>query len=149
MTRVEVILILGDAPSERKGAAKLAEAQEAIIWRRESVVMALSLAKSHAGTSLQQFGFDQPWRRRRLQGMETILLGAVGITLLIVIFTANTCPKCKQRWATKKTGERKGRTSATDITLFESQGIGMEDVAVAAHIFAKAKSEGIGVELPF
>lgn len=47
------------------------------------------------------------------------------------------------------TGEKKGRTSATDITLFESQGIGMEDVAVAAHIFAKAKSEGIGVELPF
>ena len=55
MTRVEVILILGDAPSERKGAAKLAEAQEAIIWRRESVVMALSLAKSCSGTSLQQF----------------------------------------------------------------------------------------------
>ena len=55
MTRVEVILILGDAPSERKGAAKLAEAQEAIIWRRESVVMALSLAKFCSGTSLQQF----------------------------------------------------------------------------------------------
>ncbi|SVE53322.1 uncharacterized protein METZ01_LOCUS506176, partial [marine metagenome] len=52
---VEVILILGAAPTERKGAAKLAEAQEAIIWRRESVVMALSLAKSYAGTSLQQF----------------------------------------------------------------------------------------------
>ena len=55
MTRVEVILTLGGVPSERKGAAKLAEAQEAIIWRRESVVMALSLAKSYAGTSLQQF----------------------------------------------------------------------------------------------
>ena len=55
MTRVEVILILGDAPTERKGAAKLAEAQEVIIWRRESVVMALSLAKSRSGTSLQQF----------------------------------------------------------------------------------------------
>jgi len=47
------------------------------------------------------------------------------------------------------TGEKKGRTSPSDITLFESQGIGMEDVAVAAHIFAKAKSEGVGVELPF
>jgi len=59
MTRVEVILILGDAPTERKGAAKLAEAQEVIIWRRESVVMALSLAKSCSGTSLQQLGFNR------------------------------------------------------------------------------------------
>ena len=47
------------------------------------------------------------------------------------------------------TGQKKGRTSSGDITLFESQGIGMEDVAVAAHIFAKARSEGTGVELPF
>ena len=74
MTRVEVILILGDTPSERKGAAKLAEAQEAIIWRRESVVMALSLPKSHAGTSLQQFGFNRPWRWRRLKGMKQMLV---------------------------------------------------------------------------
>jgi len=47
------------------------------------------------------------------------------------------------------TGQKRGRTSSGDITLFESQGIGMEDVAVAAHVFAKARSEGTGVELPF
>ena len=42
-----------------------------------------------------------------------------------------------------------GRTSASDITLFESQGIALEDVAVAAHIFDKAKAEGLGEALPF
>ena len=46
MTRVEVILILGAAPSERKGAAKLAEAQEAIICRRECVVMGLRVCRN-------------------------------------------------------------------------------------------------------
>jgi len=47
------------------------------------------------------------------------------------------------------TGEKSGRMSTDDITVFESQGIGMEDVAVAAHIFAKARNEGTGLELPF
>ena len=47
------------------------------------------------------------------------------------------------------TGRAPGRTSADDITLFESQGIALEDVAVAAHIFERAKAEGTGEALPF
>ena len=47
------------------------------------------------------------------------------------------------------TGRAPGRTSADDITLFESQGIALEDVAVAAHIFERAKAEGAGESLPF
>ena len=47
------------------------------------------------------------------------------------------------------TSQVPGRTDPKDITLFESQGIALEDVAVAAHIFDKAKSEGLGEALPF
>jgi alanine dehydrogenase len=46
-------------------------------------------------------------------------------------------------------GHSQGRTSASDITLFESQGIALEDVAAAAHIYERAKAEGIGEALPF
>lgn len=42
-----------------------------------------------------------------------------------------------------------GRATATDITLFESQGIAMEDVIVASHVYERAKTEGVGKELPF
>jgi alanine dehydrogenase len=47
------------------------------------------------------------------------------------------------------TGKTSGRTFTKDITLFESQGIALEDVAVAAHIFERAKAEGAGETLPF
>ena len=47
------------------------------------------------------------------------------------------------------TGRASGRTSANDITLFESQGVALEDVVVAAHIFERAKAEGVGEPLPF
>jgi len=47
------------------------------------------------------------------------------------------------------TGKALGRAAASDITLFESQGIALEDVAVAAHIFERAKAEGTGEALPF
>ena len=41
--------------------------------------------------------------------MKTIFGVAIGLSMLYATYTANTCPKCKQRWATKETGERKGR----------------------------------------
>ena len=46
-------------------------------------------------------------------------------------------------------GRNAGRTNPEEITLFESQGIGLEDVAVAAHIYEKALADGSGVKLPF
>jgi ornithine cyclodeaminase/alanine dehydrogenase-like protein (mu-crystallin family) len=46
-------------------------------------------------------------------------------------------------------GEAPGRTATNEITLFESQGIALEDVAVAAHVFERAKVEGAGEPLPF
>ncbi|MCH8330718.1 MAG: hypothetical protein IH946_04960 [Bacteroidetes bacterium] len=41
------------------------------------------------------------------------------------------------------------RPSDEAITLFESQGIGIEDVACYAHVLRKAREQGVGQELPF
>ena len=46
-------------------------------------------------------------------------------------------------------GQVPGRNSAEEITLFESQGIALEDVAAAAHVYQRAQAEGAGDPLPF
>lgn len=46
-------------------------------------------------------------------------------------------------------GRVPGRPSDEAITLFESQGIGIEDIAASAHVLHKARAQGIGVTLPF
>jgi alanine dehydrogenase len=46
-------------------------------------------------------------------------------------------------------GEFPGREDASEITLFESQGIALEDVALAAKIYEKAVKNGAGEKLPF
>ncbi len=42
-----------------------------------------------------------------------------------------------------------GRPSEDAITLFESQGIALEDVAVAAHLLKLAKQQGVGQQMEF
>ena len=42
-----------------------------------------------------------------------------------------------------------GRRSDDEITLYESQGIGLQDVAAAALVYERAKAKGIGTPLPF
>jgi alanine dehydrogenase len=44
-------------------------------------------------------------------------------------------------------GRFPGRVHPQDVTLFKSLGIGIEDVVVAARIYAKARAEGIGREV--
>jgi ornithine cyclodeaminase len=46
-------------------------------------------------------------------------------------------------------GKVAGRPALDAITLFESQGIGIEDTAGYAYVLEKAKAQGVGVELPF
>ena len=46
-------------------------------------------------------------------------------------------------------GRINGRPDNGCITLFESQGIAIEDVAAAQHVYRKARERGIGQELPF
>ena len=45
-------------------------------------------------------------------------------------------------------GRREGRVSDAQITLFKSNGLAMEDVAVATLVYQKAKAAGAGREIP-
>jgi alanine dehydrogenase len=47
------------------------------------------------------------------------------------------------------TGDFPGREEASEITLFESQGVALEDVALAAVVYEKALKSGKGENLPF
>jgi len=44
-------------------------------------------------------------------------------------------------------GLRAGRTSAEQITLFESQGMAMQDLIIAAELMKLARARGLGEEL--
>jgi len=46
-------------------------------------------------------------------------------------------------------GEFPGREEDGEITLFESQGVALEDVALAAAVYERALKSGIGERLPF
>jgi ornithine cyclodeaminase/alanine dehydrogenase-like protein (mu-crystallin family) len=45
-------------------------------------------------------------------------------------------------------GRAPGRASREEITLFESQGLGLEDLAVACHVVRRARERGAGIEVP-
>ncbi|HEU0022364.1 MAG TPA: ornithine cyclodeaminase family protein [Dehalococcoidia bacterium] len=46
-------------------------------------------------------------------------------------------------------GRVRGRPSPQSITLFESMGVALEDIAAAQLVYHKAREQGIGQELPF
>ena len=46
-------------------------------------------------------------------------------------------------------GRVPGRLTVDGVTLFESMGVALEDIAAADLVYRKAKEQGIGVELPF
>lgn len=46
-------------------------------------------------------------------------------------------------------GQHPGRAKPEDITLFESQGMAIQDISVAVRLEALAREEGRGVELPY
>ena len=46
-------------------------------------------------------------------------------------------------------GKASGRRTEEDITLFESQGIAIEDVAVARRVLELGRKRGVGQALPF
>ena len=45
-------------------------------------------------------------------------------------------------------GRQPGRRAPDDITLFESQGMAIQDLALAARLLSLAESQGVGTELP-
>lgn len=46
-------------------------------------------------------------------------------------------------------GRAKGRESAEQITLFESQGLAIQDLAVALRVVQAAEARGLGTQLPY
>ena len=44
-------------------------------------------------------------------------------------------------------GLRPGRTSRDQVTLFESQGMAIQDLAIAAHLLRLARETGAGSEV--
>ena len=46
-------------------------------------------------------------------------------------------------------GRVPGRVSQEGVTLFESMGVALEDIAAAELVYRKARDQGIGLELPF
>jgi ornithine cyclodeaminase len=46
-------------------------------------------------------------------------------------------------------GMAPGRSSDDEITIFESLGIAIEDLAAADHVVRRARAEGVGVDVPF
>lgn len=46
-------------------------------------------------------------------------------------------------------GMRPGRRSDEDITLFESQGMGIQDLVLASRVLDKARAASLGTELPY
>ena len=46
-------------------------------------------------------------------------------------------------------GAHPGRTSPDEITLFESLGLAIEDLAAAAYVHHKAEQQGVGVTADF
>ena len=46
-------------------------------------------------------------------------------------------------------GRVPGRLSQQGITLFESMGVALEDIAAADLVYRKAREQGVGAELPF
>ena len=58
------------------------------------------------------------------------------------------CPG-QQRLAPIVAGRMAARRSDDEITLFESQGIALEDVAAASLVYERALERGIGITLPF
>ena len=46
-------------------------------------------------------------------------------------------------------GQVPGRQSAEDITLFASQGLALEDLAVARLVYDRAVERGVGREMDF
>ena len=46
-------------------------------------------------------------------------------------------------------GRLPGRTSPDQITLFESQGMAIQDISVAVRLEALAREQGLGIELPY
>ena len=54
-------------------------------------------------------------------------------------------PECAGELGELLTGRRPGRTADTQLTVFRSLGLAVEDLAAAEHVLAKALEAGAGI----
>jgi ornithine cyclodeaminase/alanine dehydrogenase len=76
-------------------------------------------------------------------------LGLEAGNLLQALETGTILPEAVRELGQVITGQVKGRQSPEDITLFSSQGIALEDLAVARLVYDRAVAENIGHEMEF
>lgn len=110
-----------------------------------------------AGTHVNAMGSN--WHNRREVDDETIERSAVVVVDaldqarieagdLIIPATAGRFDWSRAvELGTVVSGATPGRNAAGDITFFKSLGIGLEDVAVAGHVYRLARERGLGREL--
>jgi ornithine cyclodeaminase/alanine dehydrogenase-like protein (mu-crystallin family) len=69
--------------------------------------------------------------------------------LIIAFHGDETCWTGVKRLSEVVAGKTRGRSSASEVTLFKSNGIASWDLAVAVRVYAAAKEQGLGREVPF
>ena len=69
--------------------------------------------------------------------------------LIIAFHGDETCWTGVKRLSEVVAGKTLGRSSASEVTLFKSNGIASWDLAVAVKVYAAAREKGLGRELPF
>jgi ornithine cyclodeaminase/alanine dehydrogenase-like protein (mu-crystallin family) len=142
----------------------MASAEEAV--RSADIVAAITTAKApvvegawlQPGTHVNAAGASYPHRR---EVDDAVVARAARIAVdsreqaqmeagdLLIPFKDNPT-----RWEEVRelseivAGTAPGRGSAEEITLFKSIGVALEDVAVAARVYERARAEGIGRRLP-
>lgn len=133
-----------------------AEVVVTITSARDPVVLGEWLAP---GTHINAAGGNH-WQRREIDEAAVLQSGVIVVDDLTQ--AKAECgdliwPEARGRFRWDMAGELQdviagrlpGRPSPEAITLFESQGIALEDIAAAALVYRKAQAQGVGQQLPF
>jgi alanine dehydrogenase len=86
-------------------------------------------------------------RARIIVDSHPTVMAKSGGVLLAIDEGAITEDDCRTELGDVIAGNRDGRTSARDITLFESVGIGLQDLAAAELVIRTARAQGLGTDI--
>jgi len=108
------------------------------------------------GTHVNAVGSNYP-DKREIDGTAVQRAGCIVVDDLSVARMESgdlLAPDAKVDWSAVRVlgdlvaGRVPGRTSSDQITLFESQGPGIEDLAVASRVLELAEQQGTGIQVP-
>ncbi|MCP5110166.1 MAG: ornithine cyclodeaminase family protein [bacterium] len=109
-----------------------------------------------AGAHINAVGSNHPRRRelpealiRRagLIAVDSIEQARIESGDLLLALQADQWPELPLVELTEVLAGRRGRTSAEEVTIFKSNGLGIEDVAVAGFVYERVLAEGSAVDL--